>query len=44
MSCVLLSLFSVFLAVVLEQTKGFLDLWLQAHCVRDIFLANSLIQ
>lgn len=44
MSCVQSSLFSVLLAVLLEQTKVVLDLWLPAHCVRDIFLANSLIQ
>lgn len=37
MSCVQSSLFSVILAVVLEQTKVVLDLCLQVHCVRDMF-------
>lgn len=42
--CPAFSLVCVLLAVVQEQTKVVLDLWLQAHCVRDIFLAKSLIQ
>lgn len=41
MSCIQSSLFTVFLAVVLEQTKVVLYLWSQAHCVARILFSQQ---